>query len=157
MQRRMHPFILLLAVAGLIPFIGCALGVMALPDNRAAQFLVALVGYGAVGLSFLGGVHWGIVLLGPEDAATRPRLALGIVPSLIGWVALLLPLILPMEFSLGVLIAGFAAAVLTEARMHRAGLMPSAYMWLRWGLSIVVVATLVTVLTLRLLGAKIIF
>jgi hypothetical protein len=64
---------------------------------------------------------------------------------------LLVTPVLSVDVGLAVLIAGFAAAVLTEARLKRDGLVPTGYMWLRWGQSLVVVAILVTVLTVRLL------
>ncbi len=41
-------------------------------------------------LAFLGGVHWGFALPEPSGRADRARLGLGVVPSLVGWVALLL-------------------------------------------------------------------
>ncbi|MCW3475789.1 DUF3429 domain-containing protein [Limobrevibacterium gyesilva] len=157
MQLRLPPFALVLGIAGLIPFIVCGIVALSVPDERAAQYLTALMAYGAVVLAFLGGVHWGFVLGSPEDRSVRPRLALGVVPSLIGWLALLSPLAVPAEFGLALLILGYVGTVLGEARLYRQGLVPSGYMWMRWGLSLVVVATLVTVLTLRLLGAKIIF
>jgi hypothetical protein len=52
----------------------------------------ALVAYAAVILSFLGAVHWGVVLAAPT---TTPQLARsflmwGVVPALLGWLALLM-------------------------------------------------------------------
>jgi hypothetical protein len=40
--------------------------------------------------------------------------------------------------------------------MRRQEIVPTAYLWLRWALSLVVVVTLVTVLAIDLLGAKIV-
>jgi hypothetical protein len=76
---------------------------------------------------------------------------LGLLATLIGWGALLVAGLLNIDVGLAVLIVGFGAAVLAEARLKREGLVPSGYMWLRWGQSLVVVAILVTVLTVRLL------
>ena len=59
-----------LGYGGLLPFIACGLSMLLLPD--AGMRHVAgrvLVGYGAVILSFLGGVHWGLVLRGPSPRA----------------------------------------------------------------------------------------
>ncbi len=162
-MRRLPPVAIALGIAGLIPFIGCGWGTLALPAPDSERFLTALLGYGAVILAFLGAVHWGFVLEtpDPEGAATRAidrvRLVLGVVPALIAWVALLMPLLPSPEAGLAVLIVGHLATVVTEAQLRRRGLMPPGYMWLRWGLSIVVVVVLVTVLALRLVGAKIIF
>ncbi len=162
----------LLGVAGLIPFIVCGLGAVSVDPVTANRMLVALIGYGAVILSFLGGVHWGFALgtpiggapsVAPEPAprqrfftAQRAQLILGVVPALIGWVALLLQLILLSWGSLVVLIAGFIATVVVEHQASRRMLMqPASYIWLRWGLTVVVCAMLITVLTLRLLGRHI--
>ena len=57
--------------------------------------------------------------------------------------------------ALAILIAGFAATVLTETQLRQKQLLPDGYLWLRWGLSLVVVAVLTTVLVLRLIGAHI--
>ena len=48
--------------AGLLPFVAGALGI-ALLDGEPRQFSArALVAYGAVILSFVGAVHWGLLL-----------------------------------------------------------------------------------------------
>lgn len=162
-MRRLPPVAIALGVAGLIPFIGCGLGGLALPAPDSERFLAALLAYGAVILAFLGAVHWGFVLESPAPDGMaeltrkdRLRLVLGVVPALIGWVALLMPLVLNMEAGLAVLLAGHIATAVMEGQLRRRALVPPGYMVMRWGLSLVVVAVLVTVLTLRLLGAKIV-
>ena len=152
MPTRLPTIAIALGIVGLVPFLVCAVPALSMPDDRASGWIIGLLGYGAVTLAMLGGVHWGLVLATPEPGPKdRLRLALGLLASLIGWTALLVTLVLPVDFGLAVLIAGFAAAVLTEARLKRFGLVPSGYMWLRWGQSLVVVAIQVTVLTVRLL------
>ena len=81
-----------LGYGGLVPFVACALVMLAVPD-AATRHLAgrALLGYGAVILSFLGGVHWGLVLRGAAPQRAGGLMAAGVVPSLVGWVALLLP------------------------------------------------------------------
>jgi hypothetical protein len=165
---------IVLGVAGLIPFIVCGLGAVSVDAVSSARMMTALIGYGAVILSFLGGVHWGFALRGfalggiaaaPPAPVTvagnrfvtaeRARLVLGVVPSLIGWVALLLLMIRLDWAALAVLIAGFIATVVVEHQASRRQLIPlGSYIWLRWGLTVVVVAMLVTVLTLRTLGQR---
>ena len=55
---------IVLGVAGLIPFIVCGLGAVSVDAVSSARMMTALIGYGAVILSFLGGVHWGFALGG---------------------------------------------------------------------------------------------
>jgi hypothetical protein len=154
----------LLGLAGLIPFIGCGLLSVSVAEPMASFWLRALIFYGAASLSFLGGVHWGLALADPradplaEPAPERDRLrfGLGVLPTLIGWAALLSTLLVMPEVALAILIAGFAATVLAETRLKRSDMLPSGYLWLRWTLTAVVLATLVTVLVLRLIGAHIV-
>ncbi len=49
---------------------------------------MALLSYGAVIVSFLGGIHWGLAMrASPVPVA---RLVWGVLPSLLGWLAVLL-------------------------------------------------------------------
>jgi hypothetical protein len=107
-------------------------------------------------LTFLGGVHWGFALGDEAGRGERPRLVLGVLPSLIGWLALLLPLVFPAEAGIAVLIAGFIGIIVLDLQLRRAGFVPPGYMGLRWGLTIAVVALLATVLVLRLIGAHVV-
>ncbi len=165
MPRRLPNAALILGVAGLIPFIAGGVAALSVADDtRALFFLQLLIAYGAVILAFLGGVHWGFVLDTPEPDDTAiarrrdaPRLVGGVLPSLVGWAALIVMLVGVPAGALAILIAGFVALTVTEAQLRRRLLVPPGYMWLRWGLSIVVVLVLATVLTLRLIGARISF
>ena len=76
--------------AGLIPFVGLA-GLMWLVSGDVHAFVaMALSAYAATIAAFLGGIHWGMGL--PLDApARRFHLVWGVVPSLVAWVALLMP------------------------------------------------------------------
>ena len=87
-SQRLPLIAVLLGVAGLIPFVGCGLAALGPDDAQARTAMLALTGYGAVILAFLGGVHWGFALA-PSTAeqsarALSRRLLLGVVPSLIG-------------------------------------------------------------------------
>lgn len=156
MFKRLPPLAYLLGAAGLIPFIACAIASVS-QGRFQALGMTALLGYGAVILSFLGGVNWGFALAPGEQMLQRSRLALGVVPSLIGWVALLLAAEVSRELGLAALVVGLVATVAIEARWTGQGVVPGGYMTLRWALSVVVLITLVTVLGLRLIGASIIF
>jgi hypothetical protein len=126
-----------LGYAGLLPFVACVLAV-ALLDGEARGFASrALVAYGAVILSFLGAVHWGVLLRQP-DAATPARLAVGVLPSLAGWVALLLP----DRHALALLVVAFGGFWLYEHRVVGPTGLPAAYLDLRRALSLAVCALL---------------
>jgi hypothetical protein len=169
-MRTNDPLVLLLGLLGLIPFLACAYLACAWRTPTEGRALIALVAYGAVILSFLGGVHWGFALTEPRpslggptpmpaqrDPAHRPRIALGVLPSLIGWVALMTAVLVPAPvIALCILIAGFLATNIGEHSAYRRGWVPGRYLWLRWFLTVVVVALLITTVVLRLSGARII-
>ncbi len=123
------PAPLWLGLAGLLPFAAAAAGAHLLPPDQQGFALRALIAYGAVILSFLGGVRWGLAIRDGDDAALLRRLAWSVTPSLLGWVALLLP----MVPGLVLLAAGFAAALLVDWRAPDA---PAWYRRLRLPLSL---------------------
>ena len=88
---------------GLLPFLAGAVWVITpgLPLKSIA--LKALILYGAIILSFLGGVRWGLVIAKMNAKLARP-LIFSVIPSILGWVAALLEpraglLILALAFS----------------------------------------------------------
>jgi hypothetical protein len=123
-----------LGPAGLLPFLALALAAHVAPEvwRDAARF--GLAAYGALILAFLGGVHWGLALRAPaaEAGAAAPRLGLGVLPSLLGWVALMLP---PGP-GFALLAAGILGTALVESWAAWRGLVPRGYLWLRWALSL---------------------
>jgi Protein of unknown function (DUF3429) len=150
---------ILLSVLGLIPFIACGLAALGPDQVTATRMMSALIAYAAVILAFAGGVHWGFELQSPQQAASvqRARLGLGVLPLLVGWIALLLPLVVASWVSLIVLIAAYIGTVLVEHRAARRELIPPRYLVLRWSFTVVAVAMMITVLTLHLLGQTIVF
>ena len=159
MTRPLPTIAILLGLAGLLPFAGCGLGALSPDPVLAERSLLALVAYGAVILAFLGGVHWGFALdaIGtPTVRVQRLRFGLGVMPSLLGWAALLLAFLgLPL-LALLLLMAGVIGTTVTEARAARAGLMPQSYMRLRWALSAGVLVCLAGVCLVRALGGRIV-
>lgn len=159
MTRKLPSIALLLGIGGLIPFVICSLGALANPPPNDALSLLALIAYGAVILAFLGGVHWGFGLEGAgtsTGSVQRARFGLGVLPSLIGWVALLLAFLDFSRVALALLVLGFFLTTIVEARASRAGYMPTGYMGLRWVLSAVVVICLVTVWLVLMLHGRIV-
>jgi Protein of unknown function (DUF3429) len=150
---------ILLSALGLIPFIVCGLAALGPDLDTAARMLDALVAYAAVVLAFIGGIEWGFELQSDHQqrSVSRARIALGILPLLVGWICLVLPVVVAPWVSLVVLIIAYIAAVLAEHEAARRNLLPPRYLWVRWGFTVVAVAVLVTVLTLRLTGLTIRF
>ncbi len=82
-----------LGLAGLVPFVALSLaislGATIPPFADADAMRVALVGYGVVILSFLGGVRWGVALgLEKGEPGSGGRdFVIAVVPSLVAWFA----------------------------------------------------------------------
>ena len=79
-----------LGYAGLLPLAGLAAALWLVRADMQVFLAAALVGYSALIASFLGGVHWGIAAQLPQRNAGF-HYAWGVVPSLLAWVAMLLP------------------------------------------------------------------
>ena len=78
-----------LGLGGLLPFIGGAALVWLVNAEAHPYATLALSAYAAVIVSFLGGIHWGLAFrLNPPPAVL---LAWGVVPSLVAWVAVMMP------------------------------------------------------------------
>ncbi len=154
MQRPLPVLALVLGLAGLLPFIAGTLGATLLQSDLQTRSLLALSAYAAVILAFLGGVHWGFAL--SDGRAERARFGLGVLPSLIGWLGLLITFLGLPTVGLATTAAGFAGLTIAEFRAMQAGLMPRGYMWLRGGLSAVVITCLVAVCLVRTLGGPVV-
>ncbi len=156
-----------LSILALAPFIGSGLAALGPDAAMADHMLTALIAWGALILAFTGGLHWGLVLREPETdppvaSGNKPgmgrhtRIGLAVLPLIAGWLALLLPLATAAWLALLLLIAAYITVLGTEHYAARRFVLPSRYLWLRWGFTIVAVAMLTTVLTLRLLGHTIV-
>ncbi|MCX6023659.1 MAG: DUF3429 domain-containing protein, partial [Chloroflexi bacterium] len=102
---------LLLGLAGLIPFLGGAAALWAmLPGVAPERGLQLIIAYGAIILSFLGGIRWGTAI-GPYD--TR-RQGLEFAASVLGSLAGLAAIFIPAVPALTLLIAGFLMQALWD-------------------------------------------
>jgi len=147
-----------LGAAGLLPFIAFSIGAVGADADKSLVATQGLIGYGGVILGFLGGVHWGFTLADEDDdRPARARLALGVLPALVGWAAILAAILHFAIIGLAILIAGHIGTIVVEHRAAKRDLVPSGYMALRWVLAVIVAALLTTVLVLRLVGAHILF
>jgi hypothetical protein len=116
---------------GIVPFAGLSLAAPFASDDLKAQLSFALMAYGAIILSFLGGIHWG--------------LAIGAVPHRPEYSAFARCLGAPLApFSIGLLVlaAAFVAMLLVDVRASRMHEAPAWYPKLRWPLSCGAVAAL---------------
>jgi len=125
---------------GLLPFVAGAL-LVATTDSPWA--IDGLRSYGAIILSFLGGIHWGLAIA--DDGASSglgaiwPRLGASVIPALIAWVALLLDP--TMGFLL--LAIAFVLLLLGDLAATRRGFAPRWYPRLRVPLTSIAVLSLV--------------
>ncbi len=80
-------FASVLGLGGLIPFLGLALVTTSPEVTRVALAVKALAMYGAIILTFLGGLHWGAMLSAPNYRLERARMRYlwSVVPSLVAW------------------------------------------------------------------------
>jgi hypothetical protein len=145
--------ILVLGLVGGLPYIGAsattvylahqaqlaASGVMIGMDPGVAltlldQALNLQVTYGAVMLSFLGALHWGMEMAGYGGHKGYARLALGAAPMLIAWPTL------GMQPMMALLLqwTGFTGLWLADSKATTAGWTPKWYSQYRFYLSILV-------------------
>ncbi len=75
--------------AGLIPFVAGALLVWLVWPEAHPYTTLGLSAYAALVVSFLGGIHWGIGFR--EEAPPASLFVWGVVPSLVAWVAVMMP------------------------------------------------------------------
>jgi Protein of unknown function (DUF3429) len=126
-----------LGYAGLIPFVFGAVLVWLVAGEAHPYVAAALSAYGAVIVSFLGGIHWGHVMRQWPQAAQSPAaadstLVWGVMPTLAAWLGVLMPPYAGL-FVLGLAIIG---CYLVDRRRY-AALGLQAWMTLRFRLTAV--------------------
>ena len=127
---------------GALPFVALSVAAHGLSDPMRAFAAHALAAYGATILSFLGGVHWGLAIGSHRDDKELKLagwLVLSVIPSLLGWSALLLPI----RIGLFGLAASFLVMLPVDLRATRIGRAPAWYPKLRIPLTCVVVISLI--------------
>src|SRR3990167_1949564 len=81
-----------LGYGGLIPFVALAAASVLAPDHRSL-WSPALIAYGAVILSFVGALHWGIAMTAPQMPVRQRTIhyVWSVIPALLAWPAPLMP------------------------------------------------------------------
>lgn len=129
----------LLGYAGVIPFVTTAVIIFFLyPRPEAQAILTYQIAYGAVILSFLGGIRWSLAMLFPEDEQLLKRLTYSVMPSLLAWAALFVP----PAWGLALLIVSFWGQAASDAQASRLREAPLWYGGYRVRLSILVIGAL---------------
>jgi hypothetical protein len=91
-RSRIPAAALALGLLGLVPFGLCALAQAAdLPSLPPGRAMVLGRDYGAVILSFLGGIRWGLAIGPYGTGRLAPELSGSVVAPLAAWMALMLP------------------------------------------------------------------
>lgn len=154
----MPPLLILLSILGLLPYILLGLAALGPHADSAGRMMSAFVAWSAIVLTFIGGVHWGLVLrdTDPAQPFRGVRAGLAVLALIIGWVALMLPIVAPSWLALVVLIVGYVGALVAEHHAGQQNLLPPRFLWARWAFTLVAAAMLITVLTLHLLGQTIV-
>ncbi|WP_150495293.1 DUF3429 domain-containing protein [Roseibium aquae] len=131
-----------LTAAGFLPFGALSLATFLLPPFDQPRAEVGLMVYGAVILSFLGGVQWGLEMARQRIDAGAPalgKLSISVVPSLIAWVCVAMP------FAVGSvgLAAGLGAMLLYDLYTVRQAHAPEWYPKLRIPVTLAVMIALI--------------
>lgn len=136
---------LALGLGGVIPFAGCALMLWfpsllpsSLFGSESTDVTRAMLAYGAVILSFLGGIRWGAHMLQGQQAANVRLMGMSVLPSLLAWVALLVN----TKWGFSLLLAGIIGQWFVDRNATSNGLLPNWFGKLRLLLTVAVAASL---------------
>lgn len=135
-----------LGYGGLLPFVLLALASV-LDPGHAPFWSDALYAYGAIILSFVGALHWGMAISLPTltQAQRTGCFVWSVVPALVAWPALLVS---PPLAAL-LLVAGFVAHYLRDRQLVQQASLPQWYLPLRLRLTSVASICLIAGLASR--------
>ncbi|RFU34414.1 hypothetical protein B7463_g1902, partial [Scytalidium lignicola] len=148
---------LYLGLAGVLPYVATSLSTVFLTYNinneysigalfapETARYLLDVmvpmqIGYGAVIISFLGAIHWGLEYAGYGGHKGYYRFFHGVIPTAIAWPTLLMP----VESALITQFLTFSALYFSDARATVKGWCPPWYTTYRFVLTLLVGASIV--------------
>mmetsp|Transcript_40223 Transcript_40223/g.159811 ORF Transcript_40223/g.159811 Transcript_40223/m.159811 type:complete len:217 (-) Transcript_40223:1347-1997(-) len=131
----------LLGYAGLIPFAAGAFG--SYHDQYRYVAVDMERAYGAVILTFLGAVHWGLAIR-VKGRMALPMYLFSVAPSMLGWLSTQLPILSAYP----VLVLAFSAVHMMEARIFPRLQIPRWYSKLRLRLNVLAVIALMVTFSL---------
>ena len=139
LQRDLPTHVAWLGYGGLLPFVGLLI-LTVVDAHRAPAWSDALVGYGAVILSFVGALHWGFAMSAASLDTTQRRQAFvwSVVPALMAWPAT----VLAGSAASLILVLGFALHLVQDRRLAGPAELPTWYLPLRWRLTVVAIVCL---------------
>lgn len=117
-----------LGYGGLAPFVALAGASLLAPEHRSL-WSPALIAYGAVILSFVGALHWGIAMTAPQMPARQRTIhyVWSVIPALLAWPTPLMPI----AGGALMLILGFVAHLVLDFSLVRTTPVPAWYLPLR--------------------------
>ena len=140
---------LILGLTGVFPFMVFGLFAMTLGAETITpkQADALLIGYGAIILSFMAGVRWGLALTAHNESDQAVQMMVSVVPPLIAWTACFMP----FAYALPLLTLTHAAVAVWDIRAMHNGRGPVWYAKLRMILASLAVGILVIVGLVRYL------
>ena len=137
-KNKTPPAALWLGYAGLLPFFAGALASLPIAGSYRPWGALLLIGYGAIILSFMGGVHWGTAMM--RDDVTKESLGKSVTPSLVA----LLAVMIGGAAGLVILTLGFGGLLAWDESETKMGHVPGWYPHLRRPLTALVGFSLIT-------------
>ena len=114
-----------LGYCGLVPFAICAAAAHGSTPMLTAYGLIGAANYGAVILSFVGAIHWGLAMQAGRHAYW---FSWSVTPALLAWAAVSL---LDVRLSMLALVPAFTLAWSVDRQAFQRDLLPAWYMRLR--------------------------
>ncbi|MQR02208.1 DUF3429 domain-containing protein [Glaciimonas soli] len=130
----------ILGYVGLIPFVLLTMACWLGSPDWVSEFIHGEMAYGVAALSFLGGIHWGAMVLRSDLSAERTRKALiwGVMPTVIAWCSTLF-----FAYGFPLLMLGFVAAYQVDKRLFVWYGLPTWFTELRYRLTCISVGAMV--------------
>jgi len=137
-----------LGFAALAPFVLLTLLCWIVHPDWLGYFIRGQLYYGLAILSFLGGLHWGVIMKGDHGnhEETRKALIWGVTPTLLGWASMI-----NMGLGFVMQVVGFALAYRFDKQRYQQQNLPDWFLHLRLQMTRVVIsAQLFTLLAANL-------